>query len=142
MLSTTSRTTARILSNYRWSTAVLQQQHPQQQQVRCLSSVITLSDGEAVEKFRQVKPKSLLYFTAVWCPPCKTIKPVYEEMSTKYSDIGFGKVDVDENPEAAEEFQIQAVPTFVFFNGKDQVNRFSGADPNQLEGLVKDLQSR
>ena len=55
-------------------------------------------------------------------------------------------MDVDENQEAAQDFQIQTVPTFVFFSGgegaSDPVNRFSGADPNQLESLVQDLQKR
>ena len=77
----------------------------------------------------------------VRCPPCKAIKPVYEELATKYTDVAFGKVDVDENSDAAVEFEIQAVPTFVFFNGEEPVERFSGADPNKLESIVKDLQS-
>lgn len=76
-----------------------------------------------------------MYFTAVWCPPCKAIKPVYEEMSKKYEGVSFGKIDVDENSDAAQEFQISAVPTFIFSNGE----RFSGADPNQLETLIKAL---
>ena len=76
------------------------------------------------------------------CPPCKAIKPVYEELSTKYGDVAFGKVDVDENSDAAVEFQISAVPTFVFFDGEEAVERFSGADPNKLESLVKDLTAR
>ena len=76
------------------------------------------------------------------CPPCKAIKPLYEELSKKYSDVAFGKIDVDENSEAAAEFNISAVPTFVFFDGEEQIERFSGADPNQLESLIKDLDGR
>lgn len=76
------------------------------------------------------------------CPPCKAIRPVYEELATKYDDVAFGKVDVDENSDAAVEFQITAVPTFVFFDGEDAVERFSGADPSKLESLVKDLTTR
>jgi thioredoxin 1 len=76
------------------------------------------------------------------CPPCKAIKPLYEELSEKYSDVAFGKVDVDDNSDAAMEFNISAVPTFVFFDGEEQIERFSGADPNQLESLIKSLDSR
>ena len=76
------------------------------------------------------------------CPPCKAIKPVYEELATKYTDVAFGKVDVDDNSDAAMEHQISAVPTFIFFDGEDPIERFSGADPNQLETLIKDLESR
>ena len=129
-------------------------------------SVINISDLDATEKFRELNQKvrqahtnavasktihdpkkffsrtffvlnkqHVMYFTAVWCPPCKAIKPVYEEMSKKYEGVSFGKIDVDENSDAAQEFQISAVPTFIFSNGE----RFSGADPNQLESLIKAL---
>ena len=105
-------------------------------------SVVTLSDQDATEKFRKLNHKSILYFTATWCPPCKAIKPVYEEMSGKYAGVAFGKVDVDDNSDAALEFEISAVPTFVFFDGEDAIERFSGADTKKLESLVEALDSR
>ena len=76
------------------------------------------------------------------CPPCKVIKPVYEEMSGKYPGVAFGKVDIDDNSDAAVEFKISAVPTFVFFDGEELIQRFSGADSKTLESLVKDLDAR
>lgn len=114
---------------------------PSQIQRRWASaSVTTLSDGDAVSKFRTLHAKSVLYFTATWCPPCKMISPAYDELSEKYADVAFGKVDVDENQGAAAEFGINAVPTFVFSEGEEVANRFSGADKGQLERLVKDHQ--
>mmetsp|Transcript_10886 Transcript_10886/g.15562 ORF Transcript_10886/g.15562 Transcript_10886/m.15562 type:complete len:129 (-) Transcript_10886:260-646(-) len=109
-----------------------------QQQSRWMS-VITLSDADAVDKFRTINSKSVMYFTATWCPPCKMIAPIYTELATKYPDVAFGKVDVDENQEAAIEFQIQAVPTFVFSKNMESVNKFSGADKDQLEKLLQEL---
>ena len=102
-------------------------------------SVITLSDTDAVDKFRTINSKSVMYFTATWCPPCKMIAPIYTELSSKYPDIAFGKVDVDENQDAAVEFQIQSVPTFVFSKNKESVNKFSGADKDQLESFLQEL---
>ena len=67
------------------------------------------------------------------------IAPIYTELASKYPDIAFGKVDVDENQDAAVEFQIQAVPTFVFSKNKESVNKFSGADKDQLESLLQEL---
>jgi thioredoxin 1 len=63
-------------------------------------------------------------------------------MATKYSDVAFAKIDIDDNSDAAAEYEISAVPTFVFFDGEDVVERFSGADQNKLESLVKDLDAR
>ena len=102
-------------------------------------SVITLSDADAVDKFPTINAKSVMYFTATWCPPCKMIAPIYTELAKKYPDVAFGKVDVDDNQEAAIEFRIQAVPTFVFSKNKESVNKFSGADKVQLEKFVKEL---
>lgn len=67
------------------------------------------------------------------------ISPIYDELSAKYPDVAFGKVDVDDNQDAAVEFKISAVPTFVFSKGEESVTTFSGADKGQLEKLVQDL---
>jgi thioredoxin-like negative regulator of GroEL len=56
--------------------------------------------------------------------------------------VAFGLVDVDDNPDASSEFQVQSIPTFVTFDGETQVERFSGADPTKLETIVKDLEGR
>jgi thioredoxin 1 len=102
-------------------------------------SVITLLDEKAIEKFRLVNHKSVLYFTATWCPPCKAIAPIYEQLSEKYPSVAFGKVDVDDNSDAALDFDVSAVPTFVFFDGEEMKEKFSGADANLLEKYVQDL---
>merc|ERR1719491_154116 len=102
-------------------------------------SVTNISDLEATKKFTEINAKSVLYFTATWCPPCKAIKPVYEKLSDKYGDVAFGKIDIDDNQDAAAEYQISSVPTFVFLNGKEKYGQFSGADKAQLESVIKDL---
>lgn len=108
---------------------------------RCMS-VINLSDESAIEKFRAINSKSVLYFTATWCPPCKAIAPIYEEMSKRYPDIAFGKVDVDENADASLDFEVNAVPTFVLFDGEVATEKFSGADKDKLEKKVMELEER
>ena len=71
------------------------------------------------------------------------IKPIYEDLATKYSGkVAFGKIDIDDNSEAASEFNITSVPTFLLFDGEDMVERFSGADRVKLESLLEDLDSR
>ena len=104
--------------------------------------VTTLSDEKAVEKFRLINAKSVLYFTASWCPPCKQISPIYDKMSDEYPSIAFGKVDVDENSDAALDFEVNAVPTFVVFDGETATAKFSGADPNKLLNYVKELDAK
>ena len=62
-----------------------------------------------------------------------------EELSKEYEGIGFGKVDIDDNQDAAAAFQISSVPTFIFFNGQKPFKAFAGADKAQLESVVKEL---
>eukprot|EP00555_Chaetoceros_dichaeta_P002970 CAMPEP_0198248696 /NCGR_PEP_ID=MMETSP1447-20131203/427_1 /TAXON_ID=420782 /ORGANISM="Chaetoceros dichaeta, Strain CCMP1751" /LENGTH=144 /DNA_ID=CAMNT_0043933171 /DNA_START=30 /DNA_END=467 /DNA_ORIENTATION=- len=100
-----------------------------------INAVYTLADESAIQNFRKIhsEGKSILYFTANWCPPCKTIKPIYEKLSNEHTDIAFGKVDIDDNAEAAMEFKVSSVPTFILFNGEEKFDTFAGADKNRLE---------
>jgi thioredoxin 1 len=104
-----------------------------------MHSVTELSEQAHVTAFLDKHPQAVLYYTATWCPPCKAIKPVYEELSSKYSSIGFGKIDIDDNEEAAHEAAISAVPTFLFVKDKAIIDRFSGADRSQLEAKLDAL---
>jgi thioredoxin 1 len=64
-------------------------------------------------------------------------------LAEKYTEnVSFGKIDVDDNSDAAAEYQISAVPTFIFSHNEEIVERFSGADPNKLEALIKDLEAK
>ena len=63
-------------------------------------------------------------------------------MSNTTEKVAFGLVDVDDNGDAAVEFKISAVPTFIFSDGEKTLQQFSGADPNQLAQLVKNLESQ
>lgn len=76
-------------------------------------------------------------FFATWCGPCKIIAPYMEELSTKYENVVFLKVDVDENEEIASEYNVTCMPTFVFVKNKAKVNDFSGANKDKLKELVE-----
>merc|ERR1712187_108425 len=80
-------------------------------------------------------------FTASWCPPCKMIKPIYEELAEEHKDnskVKFVKVDVDENDKVAAEYKIRSMPTFkVFKNGNEvEEDGFGGASVEKLKDLV------
>lgn len=77
-------------------------------------------------------------FTASWCGPCKAIAPHFEELSTKYPEIVFVKIDVDELEDVAGECGISAMPTFQVYSNGVKVSEMTGADPAKLAALVKD----
>ncbi|GAB9464635.1 Zz-type zinc finger-containing protein [Globisporangium polare] len=85
--------------------------------------------------------KSIVYFTAKWCPPCKMISPIYDELSAKYPEIEFAKVDVDELNDTTSKAGVRSMPTFFAFNdGKLQRElSFSGADEVLLRDNINQL---
>lgn len=75
---------------------------------------------------------------APWCSPCRLVAPIVEELAKKYAGrVTFGKLNVDENPEIATEFQIMGIPTLLVFKQGRLVDRIVGAMPkNALEAKI------
>lgn len=75
---------------------------------------------------------------AAWCAPCRAIAPVVEQLARDYSGkVVFGKLNVDENPETAQRYDIMAIPTLLIMKGGEEVDRIVGALPkSQLEAKI------
>lgn len=71
--------------------------------------------------------KTVFYFTAEWCQPCKQVKPIVEEIDRDNPEPIFQIIDIDDNKELANSFQIQAIPTFILFIDRVEVKRYTGA---------------
>ncbi len=67
----------------------------------------------------------IIDFWAPWCGPCQSFGPVYEEISEKYDDIVFAKVNTQEEQEIAAQFNIRSIPTLMIF--REQVILYSEA---------------
>jgi thioredoxin-like negative regulator of GroEL len=79
----------------------------------------------------------VLYFSAVWCAPCRVVSNNVERLKAQYPDVKFRKIDVDESAEAASAFQIRSVPTLVHLQDGKEVARVVGA--RTVDDLAKGL---
>lgn len=72
----------------------------------------------------------LVDFWAAWCGPCQRMAPILEAVSEEYADrLIVGKLDVDENPQTAQRFGIQGIPTLLLFRGGEVVKEMVGYRP-------------
>ena len=77
----------------------------------------------------------LVDFTASWCGPCKMMAPILKDVKQEMDEaVKIVKIDVDQNPGTAKEYQIQGVPTLILFKDGKPMWRQSGVVPKS--GLV------
>ena len=81
----------------------------------------------------------LVDFWAGWCGPCKMVAPVLEEIAAEVADVKITKVNVDEQPELAQKFQVMSIPTMVLIKEGKVVDTTVGAQPK--EDLVRFIHS-
>lgn len=81
----------------------------------------------------------LLDFWATWCGPCRMVGPLVEEIAAEHPEIKVGKINVDEQPELAAQFQIMSIPTLMVVKNGQITQRVVGARPQaQILALVQE----
>ncbi|EQC27609.1 hypothetical protein, variant 2 [Saprolegnia diclina VS20] len=75
-------------------------------------------------------------FSAVWCPPCQYIKPIFRDFAKDLPEAAFIEVDVDESDELSAAVGIRAMPTFQFYRNGKKIDTMTGADPTGLKRLL------
>ncbi|EGG21841.1 thioredoxin [Cavenderia fasciculata] len=88
-------------------------------------------------------PYVVVYYTAVWCGPCRAIAPVFSNASIDNPKVRFFKVDIDQNQGSKRVGAISSVPKFEFYKNGTKVSEFSGgrASPANPQKHLADLQA-
>ena len=72
--------------------------------------------------------KTMLFFSATWCPDCAFIKPAMPEIEAEYSDYKFVAVDRDENIDLAIELNVFGIPSFIAYEDGKEIGRLVNKD--------------
>jgi thioredoxin 1 len=69
----------------------------------------------------------VLKFSAVWCGPCKALKPTFDQVRSLIADVVYEEIDVDNDPSATIKYNVHSVPTIVIEKNGQEVFRTKGA---------------
>jgi thioredoxin 1 len=104
-----------------------------------MGQVLRLTDANFEREVLEAGVPVLVDFWASWCPPCKMVEPVIGELATEYDgQLKAGKLNVDQNPRVAAQYNIVGVPTFIVFSAGEAGERRTGAQSRaQLEDMLR-----
>ena len=73
----------------------------------------------------------LVDFNAVWCPPCQALHPILEEIADEGGDFKIVAVDIDEESELAENYNVSSIPCLMVFKDGVEIERKTGLQPKK-----------
>lgn len=74
----------------------------------------------------------LVDFWAVWCGPCKMLTPVIHEIAAEHPEIKVCSVNVDDEMDLAQKFNIMSIPTLLIFNKGEMIDQMVGLQPKNV----------
>ena len=88
---------------------------------------ITVTSEDFAEEVLNAPQMVIVNFSASWSSSCQILDPEFEVISKEYQGrVIFAKLDVDQNEELTGQWNVDGVPTLIFFNGGQEINRIKG----------------
>lgn len=93
---------------------------------------IKLNSENFKKEVLESKIPVLVDFWAPWCPPCRMVGPIVDKLARDYQGkIKVGKVNVDQEPQLAQKYQVLSIPSFKIFKNGKIFSEFSGGQPEE-----------
>lgn len=101
---------------------------------------LNITDSDFEKEVLKSDIPVLVDFWAPWCGPCRMMAPIIDEISEKYKGkIKVAKLNTDENPVSATEYQITAIPTLMIFKNGKVIKEMVGVVPkNEIERIIEE----
>lgn len=101
-------------------------------------SVLSVNKNSFAQEVINSDKIVLVDFWASWCGPCRMLSPIVDEIAAEHPEIKVCKVNVDDEPELAQSFQIMSIPSLmVFKNGKVVANSIGLRPKAEIEAMIK-----
>lgn len=101
-------------------------------------SVIVVNNNNFSQEVLQSDKPVLVDFFATWCGPCKMLSPIVDQLADEHPEVKVCKLDVDENQDLAQQFQVMSIPTLILFKDGQAASKVVGLQTKAaLEQLIK-----
>ena len=96
-----------------------------------MADIKHVTDGDFQAEVLENEHPVLVDFWAPWCGPCRVVAPVVEEINAERDDLRVVKLNTDENPQTAANYEVLSIPTLILFKNGEAVKKVIGAYPKR-----------
>lgn len=103
-----------------------------------MANLPQVTDNDFQAEVLEAGQPVLVDFWAPWCGPCRVVHPILEEMSKERDDVKIVSLNIDDNLETANQYDVLSIPTMIIFKGGQPAKRIVGAMPKKkLEAEIE-----
>lgn len=105
-----------------------------------MKNIIEINNGNFEKEVKESSIPVMVDIYAQWCGPCKMLSPILDNISKEYDNLKICKADMEENDNLVSIYEINSVPTFLFFKDGQMINKIVGfCGKDKLDKVIKEI---